>query len=121
MEFCPTSESELERYFLEISSTPILPDEQEKQLGCQIENGNPEAREQLVKAHLRLVASIAFRYTGRGVVLLNLIEEGTRGLFLAVEAFDPSGKEDFGSLANRLIEQEIQRAFSNTSHSVPKK
>ena len=77
-------EAGLETYFKEINQIPLLTAEQEKSLGASIRKGDAHAREQMAKANLRLVVSIAKNYVDRGLSLLDLIEEGNLGLLKAV-------------------------------------
>jgi RNA polymerase primary sigma factor len=111
MEFSPTDESQLDDYFREVAATPVLTPDEETQLALAIEDGNSDAREHLVRANLRLVVDKARANTGKGLSLLKLIEEGTHGLLLAVEAFDPRTGSRFAEEANRWIEQRIQNAL----------
>src|SRR5256714_15510434 len=83
-------QSPLETYLREINETPLLNAEQEKQLAYRIEEGDGAARDQMVRANLRLVVNIARGYTGKGLSLQDLIEEGNLGLLRAVEGLDPS-------------------------------
>src|SRR6202022_996605 len=78
-------QSPLETYLREINETPLLNADQEKQLAYRIEKGDSEARDQMVRANLRLVVNIARSYTGKGLGLQDLIEEGNLGLLRAVE------------------------------------
>ena len=82
-------QSPLETYLREINGTPLLNAEQEKQLAYRIRTGDREARDQMVRANLRLVVNIDRGYTGKGLGLQDLIEEGNLGLLRAVEGFDP--------------------------------
>src|SRR3954468_15137357 len=81
-------QSPLETYLREINETPLLNGEDERRLARLIEDGNSEARDQMVRANLRLVVNIARSYTGKGLGLQDLIEEGNLGLLRAVEGFD---------------------------------
>src|SRR5436305_15154206 len=83
-------QSPLETYLREINETPLLSAEEEKELAYRIEDGDSEARDRMVRANLRLVVNIARSYTGKGLGLQDLIEEGNLGLLRAVEACDPS-------------------------------
>ena len=85
----PSVQSPLETYLREINETALLNADQEKQLAYRIEDGDSEARDQMVRANLRLVVNIARSYTGKGLALQDLIEEGNLGLLRAVEGFDP--------------------------------
>ncbi|MGH7199622.1 MAG: sigma factor, partial [Planctomycetaceae bacterium] len=81
-------QSPLETYLREINETALLSAEEEKELSYQIADGNKEARDRMVRANLRLVVNIARSYTGKGLPLQDLIEEGNLGLLRAVEGFD---------------------------------
>src|SRR5581483_6256534 len=78
----------LDTYLREINATPLLSAEEERQLAERVEEGDPEARDHMVRANLRLVVNIARNYVGRGLGFQDLIEEGNLGLMHAVERFD---------------------------------
>jgi RNA polymerase primary sigma factor len=111
-------QSPLETYLREINETPLLSAEQEKQLAYRIEEGDSEARDQMVRANLRLVVNIARGYTGKGLGLQDLIEEGNLGLLRAVEGFDPSMNTRFSTYASYWIKQSIKRALVNTAKTI---
>src|SRR5262245_23317296 len=90
-------QSPLETYLREINETPLLNAEGEKALAYRIEDGDSEARDRMVRANLRLVVNIARGYTGKGLGLQDLIEEGNLGLLRAVEGFDPSMNTRFST------------------------
>src|SRR4029079_6586105 len=96
-------QSPLETYLREINDTPLLNAEQEKQLAYRIEEGDGEARDQMVRANLRRVVNIARGYTAKGLALQDLIEEGNLGLLRAVEGFDPSMNTRFSTYASYWI------------------
>src|SRR4051812_42035433 len=75
-------------YLREIGKVPLLTAEEEVSIAKRIERGDPQARRQLIEANLRLVVSIAKRYVGRGMLFLDLIQEGNLGLMRAVEKYD---------------------------------
>ena len=75
-------------YLREIGSVPLLTAEEEISLAKRIERGDPAAKQALIEANLRLVVSVAKRYVGRGMLFLDLIQEGNLGLMRAVEKFD---------------------------------
>lgn len=102
----------------EINETPLLNADQEKELAYRIENGDTEARDQMVRANLRLVVNIAREYTGKGLALQDLIEEGNLGLLRAVEGFDPSMNTRFSTYASYWIKQSIKRALVNTAKTI---
>src|SRR5438270_825309 len=111
-------QSPLETYLREINETPLLSPDEEKQLAYRIEEGDNEARDQMVRANLRLVVNIARSYTGKGLGLQDLIEEGNLGLLRAVEGFDPSMNTRFSTYASYWIKQSIKRAVINTGKTI---
>jgi RNA polymerase primary sigma factor len=111
-------QSPLETYLREINETPLLSPEAEKELAERIETGDNEARDQMVRANLRLVVNIARSYTGKGLVLQDLIEEGNLGLLRAVEGFDPRMNTRFSTYASYWIKQSIKRALVNTAKTI---
>ena len=108
----------LETYLREINETPLLNAEEESELAYRIENGDSEARDQMVRANLRLVVNIARGYTGKGLGLQDLIEEGNLGLLRAVEGFDPAMNTRFSTYASYWIKQSIKRALINTAKTI---
>lgn len=113
-----SSERCLETYLQEINEVPLLSAEEERVLGEQIQSGNLEAREHLIRANLRLVVSVAKLYTDRGLALPDLIAEGNLGLMKAAEKFDPSAGCRFSTYGTWWIKQAIRRALTNTVKSV---
>jgi RNA polymerase primary sigma factor len=111
-------QSPLETYLREINETPLLSPESEKELALRIELGDGEARDQMVRANLRLVVNIARSYTGKGLALQDLIEEGNLGLLRAVEGFDPRMNTRFSTYASYWIKQSIKRALVNTAKTI---
>ncbi len=111
-------QSPLETYLREINETPLLNALEEKELAHRIEQGDFAARDQMVRANLRLVVNIARGYTGKGLVLQDLIEEGNLGLLRAVEGFDPSMNTRFSTYASYWIKQSIKRALVNTAKTI---
>jgi RNA polymerase primary sigma factor len=111
-------QSPLETYLREINETPLLNAEEEKALAYRIEDGDSEARDRMVRANLRLVVNIARSYTGKGLGLQDLIEEGNLGLLRAVEGFDPSMNTRFSTYASYWIKQSIKRALVNTAKTI---
>jgi RNA polymerase primary sigma factor len=114
----PSVQSPLETYLREINETPLLSADEEKQLARQIEAGDSEARDRMVRANLRLVVNIARSYTGKGLGLQDLIEEGNLGLLRAVEGFDPDMNTRFSTYASYWIKQSIKRALVNTAKTI---
>src|SRR6202043_386738 len=111
-------QSPLETYLREINETPLLSADEEKRLAYRIEDGDSEARDQMVRANLRLVVNIARSYTGKGLGLQDLIEEGNLGLLRAVEGFDPAMNTRFSTYASYWIKQSIKRALVNTAKPI---
>jgi RNA polymerase primary sigma factor len=111
-------QSPLETYLREINETALLSADQEKELAYRIADGDTEARDQMVRANLRLVVNIARGYTGKGLALQDLIEEGNLGLLRAVEGFDPSMNTRFSTYASYWIKQSIKRALVNTAKTI---
>src|SRR5438034_8136904 len=111
-------QSPLETYLREINETALLSADEEKQLAYRIETGDSEARDRMVRANLRLVVNIARSYTGKGLGLQDLIEEGNLGLLRAVEGFDPSMNTRFSTYASYWIKQSIKRALVNTAKTI---
>ena len=108
----------LETYFKEINRIQLLTAQEEKELAIKIRKGDVRAREQMIKANLRLVVSIAKNYVDRGLSLLDLIEEGNLGLLKAVERFDPDEECRFSTYATWWIKQSIKRALIDTVKTV---
>ncbi|MBE0534745.1 MAG: RNA polymerase sigma factor RpoD/SigA [Phycisphaerae bacterium] len=99
-------------YLKEIDESPLLNWEDEKALAYRvIEDNDPEARERLVSSNLRLVVNIAKRFSGRGMTLGDLIEEGNLGLLRAVDTFDPEHGVRFSTYSSWWIKQAIKRSI----------
>src|SRR5881398_2891062 len=111
-------QSPLETYLREINETPLLNANEEKELAYRIEKGDSEARDRMVRANLRLVVNIARGYTGKGLGLQDLIEEGNLGLLRAVQGFDPAVGTRFSTYASYWIKQSIKRALVNTAKPI---
>jgi RNA polymerase primary sigma factor len=105
-------------YFREIGRVPLLTREQEVGLARRIERGDPAAKEEMILANLRLVASIARRHVGRGLSLLDLTQEGTLGLIRAVEKFDWRRGYKFSTYATWWIRQAVERAVTDKGRTI---
>ncbi|MBN1909787.1 MAG: RNA polymerase sigma factor RpoD/SigA [Pirellulales bacterium] len=111
-------QSPLETYLREINETKLLSADDEQELAIAIGNGDTHARDRMVRANLRLVVNIARGYTGKGLGLQDLIEEGNLGLLRAVEGFDPAMGTRFSTYASYWIKQSIKRALINTAKTI---
>ena len=105
-------------YLKEIGHVPLLTAEEEVELAQRMEAGDEEARHRLEEANLRLVVSIAKRYVGRGMLFLDLIQEGNLGLLKAVEKFDYSKGYKFSTYATWWIRQAITRAIADQARTI---
>lgn len=105
-------------YLKEIGRVPLLDAEHEKELAERMMAGDEEAKNELVEANLRLVVSIAKRYVGRGMFLLDLIQEGNLGLMKAVEKFDYTKGYKFSTYATWWIRQAITRAIADQARTI---
>ncbi|MDH4445081.1 MAG: RNA polymerase sigma factor RpoD/SigA [Akkermansiaceae bacterium] len=112
------SDSNLKLYLREISKTPLLTVEEEKALAERIMAGDQKARDQMIKANLRLVVKIAHDYSGYGLSLNDLISEGNIGLMNAVERFDPEKGGKLSTYGAWWIKQSIKRALANQSKTI---
>ena len=111
-------QSPLETYLREINETSLLSAADEHELAVAIGGGDNQARDRMVRANLRLVVNIARGYTGKGLGLQDLIEEGNLGLLRAVEGFDPAVGTRFSTYASYWIKQSIKRALINTAKTI---
>ncbi|MDA7977209.1 MAG: RNA polymerase sigma factor RpoD/SigA [Pirellulales bacterium] len=111
-------QSPLETYLREINETALLTARDEKDLAIRIGEGDVQARDRMVRANLRLVVNIARGYTGKGLGLQDLIEEGNLGLLRAVEGFDPAVGTRFSTYASYWIKQSIKRALINSAKTI---
>ena len=111
-------QSPLETYLREINETALLNANEEKELARAIAKGDVRARDRMVRANLRLVVNIARGYTGKGLGLQDLIEEGNLGLLRAVEGFDPEMGTRFSTYASYWIKQSIKRALINSAKTI---
>ncbi|GIM44742.1 RNA polymerase sigma factor SigA [Collibacillus ludicampi] len=105
-------------YLKEIGRVPLLSAEEEIELAKRIEQGDEEAKRRLAEANLRLVVSIAKRYVGRGMLFLDLIQEGNMGLIKAVEKFDYQKGYKFSTYATWWIRQAITRAIADQARTI---
>ena len=105
-------------YLKEIGKVPLLTAEQEIELAKRLEEGDEAAKQQLAEANLRLVVSIAKRYVGRGMLFLDLIQEGNLGLIKAVEKFDYRKGFKFSTYATWWIRQAITRAIADQARTI---
>jgi len=108
----------LETYLREINETALLTADEEKELAYRIAEGDVAARDRMVRANLRLVVNIARGYTGKGLPLQDLIEEGNLGVLRAVEGFDPTMDTRFSTYASYWIKQSIKRALVNCAKTI---
>ena len=105
-------------YLREIGKIPLLTYEEEADLAQRIVNGDEEAKQKLAESNLRLVVSIAKKYVGRGMLFLDLIQEGNMGLIKAVEKFDYNKGFKFSSYATWWIRQAITRAIADQARTI---
>ena len=112
------SSDSLDLYLKRISSIPLLSAEQEKELAQRILTEDEGARKKMVESNLRLVVSIAKKFAGRGLPLLDLIEEGNLGLIKAVGKFDHKRGTKFSTYASWWIRQAISRAISDQGRTI---
>jgi RNA polymerase primary sigma factor len=112
------TDSGIKIYLREIGQTPLLTREEEIKLARRIKRGDSAARQQMIKANLRLVVKIAHDYTNFGLPLLDLISEGNIGLMKAVERFDPKKGGKLSTYAAWWIKQSIKRALANQSKTI---
>jgi RNA polymerase primary sigma factor len=110
--------SPLQIYLHDINDTPLLSATEERELAERVNEGDPLAREHMVKANLRLVVNIARGYLGKGLNLEDLIEEGNLGLMRAVEGFDGTMDTRFSTYASYWIKQSIRRAVMNNGKPI---
>ena len=105
-------------YLKEMGKVPLLTADEEIEIARRVENGDESAREKLAEANLRLVVSIAKRYVGRGMLFLDLIQEGNLGLIKAVEKFDYTKGYKFSTYATWWIRQAITRAIADQARTI---
>ena len=111
-------EDPVRMYLKEIGKVPLLSAEEEIELAKRMENGDQEAKKRLAEANLRLVVSIAKRYVGRGMLFLDLIQEGNLGLIKAVEKFDYRKGYKFSTYATWWIRQAITRSIADQARTI---
>ena len=111
-------EDPVRMYLKEIGKVPLLTSEEEVELAKRMSEGDEEAKKRLAEANLRLVVSIAKRYVGRGMLFLDLIQEGNLGLIKAVEKFDYQKGFKFSTYATWWIRQAITRAIADQARTI---
>ena len=111
-------EDPVRMYLKEIGKVPLLSAEEEVELAKRMADGDEEAKKRLAEANLRLVVSIAKRYVGRGMLFLDLIQEGNLGLIKAVEKFDYHKGFKFSTYATWWIRQAITRAIADQARTI---
>ncbi len=111
-------EDPVRMYLKEIGKVPLLTAEEEVELAKKMEEGDESAKKRLAEANLRLVVSIAKRYVGRGMLFLDLIQEGNLGLIKAVEKFDYTKGYKFSTYATWWIRQAITRAIADQARTI---
>ncbi len=112
------SDDSVRLYLREIGKIPLLSAEEELALANKVVAGEPGAKDKMAEANMRLVVSIAKRYVGRGLDLLDLIQEGNTGLLRAVEKFDPDKGFKFSTYATWWIRQAITRAIADQARTI---
>jgi RNA polymerase primary sigma factor len=105
-------------YLREIGKIPLLTPEEEQELAQKVVAGDKRAKDRMVESNMRLVVSIAKRYSGRGLDFLDLIQEGNTGLLRAVEKFDPDKGFKFSTYATWWIRQAITRAIADQARTI---
>ena len=105
-------------YLKEIGNVPLLTAEQEQELAKRVAGGDQAAKDKLIESNLRLVVSIAKKFTGHGVPFLDLIQEGNIGLMRAVDKFDYTMGNKFSTYATWWIRQSVTRAIAETGHTI---
>ena len=114
----PTDEDDIRQYLQEIRGYPRLTPEEERELARRCAQGDEDAIRQMVNSNLRLVVSIAKEYTGRGVPLLDLIQEGSIGLLVAARKFDYTRDSRFSTYATKWIRQGVTRCLLNHAGTI---
>ena len=114
----PGDEDDIRQYLQEIRSYPRLTPEEEKELARRCAQGDEEAIRKMVNSNLRLVVSVAKEYAGRGVPLLDLIQEGSIGLLVAAKKFDYTREYRFSTYATKWIRQGVTRCLLNHAGTI---
>jgi RNA polymerase primary sigma factor len=112
------SDDSVRLYLREIGKIPLLSSEEELTLALKVKDGDKRAKDKMAEANMRLVVSIAKRYSGRGLDFLDLIQEGNTGLLRAVEKFDPDKGFKFSTYATWWIRQAITRAIADQARVI---
>ena len=112
------SDDSVRLYLREIGKIPLLTPEEELALAQKVKAGDKKAKDKMAEANMRLVVSIAKRYSGRGLDFLDLIQEGNTGLLRAVEKFDPDKGFKFSTYATWWIRQAITRAIADQARTI---
>ncbi len=112
------SDDSVRLYLREIGKIPLLSPEEELALARKVKEGDKDAKDKMAEANMRLVVSIAKRYSGRGLDFLDLIQEGNTGLLRAVEKFDPDKGFKFSTYATWWIRQAITRAIADQARTI---
>jgi len=112
------SDDSVRLYLREIGKIPLLNAEEEMELAQRVIQGDKKAKDKMAEANMRLVVSIAKRYSGRGLDFLDLIQEGNTGLLRAVEKFDPDKGFKFSTYATWWIRQAITRAIADQARTI---
>ncbi|MBP5674988.1 RNA polymerase sigma factor RpoD [Candidatus Saccharibacteria bacterium] len=112
------ADDSVKMYLREIGKIPLLSQEEEQKLAVRAAKGDKKAKDKMVEANMRLVVSIAKRYSGRGLDFLDLIQEGNTGLLRAVEKFDPEKGFKFSTYATWWIRQAITRAIADQARTI---
>jgi RNA polymerase primary sigma factor len=112
------SDDSVRLYLREIGKIPLLTPEEELALAQKVKSGDKNAKDKMAEANMRLVVSIAKRYSGRGLDFLDLIQEGNTGLLRAVEKFDPDKGFKFSTYATWWIRQAITRAIADQARTI---
>ena len=105
-------------YLFEIDETPLLSTQEERELAARVREGDIVARDRLVRANLRLVVSLARKYSGKGLAVEDLASEGNMGLIRAAEGYDPDAGTRFATYATYWIRQSIRRALSRDANTL---